>query len=149
MEWERVVLTVDRFGRAVETAGHCSADGVYPFLIPLVVADIGALVFCNQQLYMARKISTEFAETDFLGRAMGLIVRFRLACRTGACLLTLLVCDAGHFSVHDYSSGNPQQGQPSSCLFCSVRFCLRGIHVVTSLHIFAEDSAQGPEVLAE
>lgn len=73
------MLTEDQFGRAASTTGFCQCSNVYLFLVPLAVLNIGALVFANHQAFVARKISTEFAETDYLSRAMSLIVSISIS----------------------------------------------------------------------
>ncbi|CAB9497518.1 acid type B receptor subunit 2 [Seminavis robusta] len=78
--WERQVSSVDVFGRTVESRGYCTSEHFLPFAIILVVMDLGALVVASYQSYLARDIATEFAESEYIGRAI-------------ACML--LVCFVG------------------------------------------------------
>lgn len=71
---ERLLLATDQFGRPSASHGHCSSERFWEFFIPLASLNFAALIVANQQAYVARKISTEFAESDYIARAMSLIV---------------------------------------------------------------------------
>lgn len=58
LEWNREVVDYDAFGRPSESIGKCTCDNLAWFLAPLVVINLGALVFAMHQAYAARKIST-------------------------------------------------------------------------------------------
>jgi hypothetical protein len=70
LTWVREVITVDEFGRSTESRGYCRSDNSLPFVIALLTVDLGALVFVSYQAYMARNISTEFAESEYIGKAI-------------------------------------------------------------------------------
>lgn len=78
LEWVREVSDRDRFRRPVESRGGCESDNALPFVIILVVVDIGALILAAYQSYVARGIATEFAESEYIGKAIAcmLLVSF-------------------------------------------------------------------------
>ena len=61
LQWQREVTASDTFGRTLESRGYCTSDGYLPFVIVLVVLDLGSLLLASYQSYLARGISTEFA----------------------------------------------------------------------------------------
>ncbi|KAL3937806.1 MAG: hypothetical protein SGBAC_007153 [Bacillariaceae sp.] len=65
-EWVRSVTEVDLFGRATETKGQCSYANSEFFYIPLGLIHIGVLFYTLQQAYVARNVSTEFAESEYI-----------------------------------------------------------------------------------
>ena len=74
LTWERDVVETDRFGRPSETRGECQSDNVLAYLIPLLTVNLGALSLAVYQAYVARQISVEFAESDYIARASSLIL---------------------------------------------------------------------------
>ena len=62
----RRVSSLDVYGRAKETKGTCDYTDSLPYAIPLLVVLVGTLVYAVQQAYVARNISTEFAETEYI-----------------------------------------------------------------------------------
>jgi hypothetical protein len=68
--WERKDIAVDDFDRPIESIGFCSYKGALPYVIVLAFVDLGALVFAVYEAYAARNISTEFAESQYIMRAM-------------------------------------------------------------------------------
>lgn len=73
LKFERKVVDFDDFGRGKESLGYCSSDMWWWFFSPIAALNFAALLFANQQAYVARKLSTEFAESDYIARAMSLI----------------------------------------------------------------------------
>ena len=88
--WEREVTEVDKFGNPVESVGRCSFEGSLPYVIVLLVLDLGAMVFALYEAWRCRKISLEFAESSYIASAIG---------------VTLLVCFVG-IPVVIIASGN-------------------------------------------
>ncbi|CAB9524051.1 acid type B receptor subunit 2 [Seminavis robusta] len=78
LEWDRQVTVRGMFGRPTESRGSCVSDKNTPFVVTLVVMDLGALVLASYQSYVARGIATEFAESDYIGKAVAcmLLVSF-------------------------------------------------------------------------
>jgi len=78
LQWTREVTAVDVYDRSIESRGFCSSDNFIPFIALLLGLDLGALVFASYQAYKARSISTEFAESEYIGKAIAcmLLVSF-------------------------------------------------------------------------
>lgn len=76
LSWERKFDDVreDQYGRVVESQGRCQSDLFWEFCIPLLVLDLGSLIYAIHQAYVSRKISTEFAESEWIARAMSFIM---------------------------------------------------------------------------
>lgn len=74
--WERQVIALDTYGRPSETSGECSSDGRMDavFFSLLMMINVGVLVVTVQQAYVARKISTEYAESEWIGRCISAIM---------------------------------------------------------------------------
>ncbi|CAB9505072.1 Gamma-aminobutyric acid (GABA) B receptor [Seminavis robusta] len=71
MRWNRIPAedNVDQFGRATESYGVCQPDESQWYLffaVPLVVANVGALVMATYQSYRARHIPCELSEQGYL-----------------------------------------------------------------------------------
>ena len=62
--WTREVSTVDEFNRTVMSHGFCTSKGFIPYIVVLVGANVGLLSLALYQVYHARDISTEFAESE-------------------------------------------------------------------------------------
>lgn len=62
----RSVSALDIYGRPQETKGTCDYTDSLPYAITLLVVLVGTLVYAVQQAYVARNISTEFAETEYI-----------------------------------------------------------------------------------
>lgn len=94
--------------------------------------NIGALVFTNHQAYVARKISTEFAETDHVARAMSLIVSFDETAIASSHMQS-------GFNLFPGNTGRtPEQRQPASDILCTIWFCFHRGHVTPPMHFFAQ-----------
>lgn len=74
MTWEISATAYDMFDRAVEFQGSCGSDHQIAFVVPMVILNVGALGFALQQAYVARKISTEYAESEWIARCMVIIL---------------------------------------------------------------------------
>ena len=67
-KWTRDVSLIDQFGRIVETKGKCnfhSHDSI-PYLVSLGIVLLGALAYSVYEAYMARHVSTEFSESEYI-----------------------------------------------------------------------------------
>lgn len=62
----RVVSETDIFARTVETQGYCSYEDGLPWVSALAVVLLAVLVYALYEAYVARKISTEFAESEYI-----------------------------------------------------------------------------------
>jgi len=80
ISWERTVVSTDNLGRTVETSGSCSYDGSLPYVVALIIVNLGALLFAIYEAYQARNISTEFAESEYIMKA---VVSMLLVCFIG------------------------------------------------------------------
>ena len=67
---ERETTEFDSFNRPIVSEGKCRSDRGWAFTAPLLVVNLGVMLTAVQQLYKARKISTDFAETDWVARAL-------------------------------------------------------------------------------
>lgn len=66
----RYVLTVDKFDRTKTSSGFCESEHSRLFWTICAVLNIGVLVVAFQQAYVARKIATEFAESEYIFQTM-------------------------------------------------------------------------------
>ena len=80
------MVSTDGFGRPTETFSQCHSDNSIPFLTTLAVVDLGTLAYSAYQAYRARSISTEFAESDSIFKAITLIL---LVCFMGIPILII------------------------------------------------------------
>ena len=83
---ETEVVDIDKFGRTTETRGYCSSDDSIAYLIALAVINLGSLLFAVYEAYVARHISTEFAETDYIFKSLVVI---SLVCFIGIPVLVI------------------------------------------------------------
>lgn len=98
LKWEREESQKDEFGRNTTSRGFCTSDGHLPFVIALAVVDVGALLLASYQSYQARAIATEFAETEYITRA---IVCMLLVCFVGVPIMIIVSEDpkANYFAM--------------------------------------------------
>jgi gamma-aminobutyric acid type B receptor len=61
--YEIAVLTRDGFGRPLASYGFCNYREAEGYLIALAVINIGTLLFALYQSWLARRLSSEFAES--------------------------------------------------------------------------------------
>uniref|UniRef100_A0A7S0AKY8 G-protein coupled receptors family 3 profile domain-containing protein n=1 Tax=Minutocellus polymorphus TaxID=265543 RepID=A0A7S0AKY8_9STRA len=80
LHWSREVTAVDEFNRAVTSNGICTSEGFLPYVIILVVGNVGLLALALYQVYNARSLSTEFAESEYIFKALFIAV---LVCFVG------------------------------------------------------------------
>ena len=78
--WSREVTAVDEFNRAVTSNGFCTSEGFLPYVITLVIGNVGLLALALYQVYNARSLSTEFAESEYIFKALFISV---LVCFVG------------------------------------------------------------------
>ena len=74
LRWEREITIKDPFDRALESRGQCTSDGYAPFVTILVVIDAVSLCLAAYQAYAARGVATEFAESDYIARAIMVMI---------------------------------------------------------------------------
>lgn len=72
ISWRRTEIEVDRYERTIETSGACHSQNPVPFFSTLLFVNLLGLGFCIFQSYVARKIATEFSESEYIARAMSL-----------------------------------------------------------------------------
>ena len=79
LEWKREVTLYDEYSRPTSSFGQCTAmsspfdDNDNPgmiFLICLALINVGVLGFALYQAYVARGISVEFAESEYILKAL-------------------------------------------------------------------------------
>lgn len=94
----REISGYDVFGRVESTKGACSTDGSIAYAGALLAVLASTLVYAVQQAYVARHISTQFAEAEyiflvlvaiFMVTLLGLPVLFLAAGNPGARFFTL------------------------------------------------------------
>lgn len=76
LQWNREPTSFDAFDREVSSRGYCTSDHFLLFVIILLVIDLGALSVAAYQSYLARKISTQFAESEYIAQNCMLLVSF-------------------------------------------------------------------------
>lgn len=79
LTWERERSGSDMYGRPLYFGGYCRSQyNRTGFLYILLSVNILPLIFANYQAYVARKISTEFAESEYIALliALTLMVSF-------------------------------------------------------------------------
>lgn len=74
LEWDRTDVSEDSQGRVTESKGFCTSDLSAVFLSCLAVIDLGALVYAVYEAYLARHLTTEFAESEHIAKALVLIL---------------------------------------------------------------------------
>ncbi|KAL7566109.1 hypothetical protein ACA910_003883 [Epithemia clementina (nom. ined.)] len=73
-EYKIIVERRDKFGRETEVRGECYLTASIYYLIALAVIDAGVFAFAFAEAWKARNLSTEFAESHFIFRAMMAII---------------------------------------------------------------------------
>lgn len=94
LQYERKVLGLDSYDRPSESVGTCVSDQWAPFLVPLIVINVVALLIALRQAYRGRKLDSIFNESEYIGIAILSIFQSFLI---GIPLL---------FIVHDYPTAN-------------------------------------------
>jgi hypothetical protein len=64
--WEREVSQVDVFSREIESMGFCNYEESLPYAIILLIVLLGTVLLSLYEAFVARNISTEFAESDYI-----------------------------------------------------------------------------------
>lgn len=67
-------MSEDVHGRPVESYGFCTYRQSVPYVAALAGIFVVTLAFACYQAYVARDISTEFAESEYIAKAMGFIL---------------------------------------------------------------------------
>ncbi len=67
---ETNVINFDQWDRTIETKSFCSSEHQTIFLSILIIINLGSLAFTLIQAFQARKISTEFNESNYIFVAM-------------------------------------------------------------------------------
>ena len=70
LHWERRTTASDKFNRPQSSHGTCISDHSWAFETPLLIVNVGAMIMAVRQLYVARKVSTDFSESDWIARAL-------------------------------------------------------------------------------
>lgn len=70
LRWTREETAWDAFGRTIESKGHCTSDDHFPFILVVLVLDVGALLLASFESYQARHIATEFSESEYIGKSI-------------------------------------------------------------------------------
>jgi hypothetical protein len=74
LRWRREAVVQDEYGRTTQSIGRCQSDNATPFLICLLVVNAGVVTVASYQSYVARKISTEFSESDYIAKAVTIVL---------------------------------------------------------------------------
>lgn len=71
IEYEQVAMSQDKYGRDNEVLGRCVYNNdAIPFVITIVIVNISMVFLALLQAWRARHMSTEFAESKFIGHAL-------------------------------------------------------------------------------
>ena len=108
-EFQRKVSQIDLFGREVQTMAYCNyQEGSLPYVSSLTVVLLGVLAYAINEAYVARNVSTEFAESEyiflvltiillvsFLGIPVTIVAREKAKARFFvAAAITFIICSA-------------------------------------------------------
>lgn len=74
LRWIREDISFDPYGRVTESIGSCQSTHTIPYLVALLTANAGLIVVASYQSYVARKISTEFSESDYIAKSVTLVL---------------------------------------------------------------------------
>lgn len=80
------ILATDPFDRAIETYDYCVSDDMLPYVICLGVINFAALFLATFEAYRAKDIPLEYAESEYIFRAMACIV---LVCFIGIPIMVI------------------------------------------------------------
>jgi hypothetical protein len=69
-DYELIVESYDEFGRPEEIRGQCTFKESLPYVLSVCVINFGALLFTIAEAFKARNLSTEFAESIQIFRAL-------------------------------------------------------------------------------
>lgn len=76
LEWTRQVRdSTDSFGREVESYGSCTNADALPFVVVILVLNVGLLLLANWWAYQSRNIETEYHESRYIGISMASVLQ--------------------------------------------------------------------------
>ena len=76
LEWTRTLRdSTDTFDRAVESYGSCTNENALPFVIVILVLNVGVLLLANWRAYQSRNIETEYHESRYIGISMASVLQ--------------------------------------------------------------------------
>ena len=75
-EWTREETEYDAFGRLTESLASCTYPGGLPYMISLAIINMGAILYACYEAYIAREISTEYAESEYIVKSMVVTIVF-------------------------------------------------------------------------
>ena len=70
LEWSRITLSEDQYGRSSSSIGKCTSEKVWPFLGPIIAINGVALIIALFEAYRARKIDTRYSEAKYIALAV-------------------------------------------------------------------------------
>jgi hypothetical protein len=73
LRWKRTVILRDEYGRVTESVGEC-ARRTPAFFYAVVIINVGVVAVASYQSYIARKISTEFSESEYIAKAVAVVL---------------------------------------------------------------------------
>ena len=73
-QWVRETTVYDNFGRPAQSIGYCSYEGALPYLVVLAITNVGAVLYACYEAYIARDVSTEFAESEYIFKSMAIVL---------------------------------------------------------------------------
>lgn len=74
LRWFRKAVSFDPYGRTTASIGFCKSNNPVPFLAALVTVNACVIAVASYQSYVARKISTEFSESDYIAKCVMLVL---------------------------------------------------------------------------
>eukprot|EP00544_Gedaniella_sp_CCMP2646_P004871 CAMPEP_0202485260 /NCGR_PEP_ID=MMETSP1361-20130828/4139_1 /ASSEMBLY_ACC=CAM_ASM_000849 /TAXON_ID=210615 /ORGANISM="Staurosira complex sp., Strain CCMP2646" /LENGTH=1067 /DNA_ID=CAMNT_0049114115 /DNA_START=47 /DNA_END=3250 /DNA_ORIENTATION=+ len=76
LEWTRTLRdSTDTFGRPVESYGACTNENAIPFVVVVLILNVGVLMLANWWAYMSRNIETEYHESRYIGISMASVLQ--------------------------------------------------------------------------
>ncbi|CAB9518280.1 Gamma-aminobutyric acid (GABA) B receptor [Seminavis robusta] len=73
-EWVRETTDYDAFGRPSHSIAYCSYEGAIPYIITLAITNVGAIFYACYEAYVARDVSTEYAESEYIFKSMATVL---------------------------------------------------------------------------
>eukprot|EP00429_Kryptoperidinium_foliaceum_P003419 CAMPEP_0176006070 /NCGR_PEP_ID=MMETSP0120_2-20121206/2532_1 /TAXON_ID=160619 /ORGANISM="Kryptoperidinium foliaceum, Strain CCMP 1326" /LENGTH=288 /DNA_ID=CAMNT_0017338797 /DNA_START=391 /DNA_END=1257 /DNA_ORIENTATION=- len=71
LQYKTEIVETDQFDRPTETFSRCSLnDGQLPYILALIVLNLGCLIYAILQSYRARHLTTEFSESEYVFKAL-------------------------------------------------------------------------------
>ena len=76
LEWTRTVRdSTDIFDRYVDSYASCSNEDALPYVIVIIILNVGFLVLANWWAYQSRNIETEYHESRYIGISMASVLQ--------------------------------------------------------------------------